>query len=195
MTALLPVIPGLSYPVKRSPEVQGTRLQTVSGRGIWLPNFAYPIYHYEQVYNVLRFSQSEFQTLLGFYNLVKTTPGGYFYYNDPDDNSVTNQVIGVGNGSNTIFQSARTMGGFVEPIYGALNSGAVWKVNGSTVSASVDQNTGLVTFAGAPGNGLNVTWTGSYYWICEFEDDIPEFSSFMAQLYELQSLKFKSVRR
>jgi hypothetical protein len=131
---------------------------------------------------------------LGFFNSVKTTPGGYLYFNDPDDNSVTNQVVGVGNGSNKIFQCARTMGGFTEPIYAPVSAGAVFKVNGTTQTASVDQTTGVITFVTAPGNGLSVTWTGSYYWLSEFEDEMPEFSRFMNQLYELQSLKIKTVR-
>ena len=119
-----PVFPALlqiALPVEQESEVQGTSLQSKSGRSTWLPDWPWPLYHYTITINLLRSTAAalEWQTLKGFWNIIKTSPGGYFYYDDPDDDQVTEQLIGTGDGVTTVFQPVRTLGGFTEPVSGA----------------------------------------------------------------------------
>lgn len=50
--------------------------------------------------------------------------------------------------------------------------------------------TGVITFGSAPSALAALTWTGNYYWPCNFEDDSITMSKFMQGLYETKSLKF-----
>lgn len=50
---------------------------------------------------------------------------------------------------------------------------------------SIDAN-GLVTFSPAPAVGDTLTWTGTYYFRCRFKMDAPEFTKFLADLWELK---------
>ena len=59
------------------------------------------------------------------------------------------------------------------------------QTSGYTVSSS-----GLVTFTTAPTSGQALTWTGSYWWPCNFDDDTLALSKFMGGLWEAKSVKF-----
>lgn len=235
---VFPTMPGITFPVERDEEVQGTDLQAYSGRKTWLPNWPWPLYHYVVTFSLLRSSAAfqEWQTFRGFWNAVKTSPGGYFYYSDPNDNFATSQPIGEGDGVTTTFQPIRALGGFAEPIlgaytdsnpatsivdfgsvttsatafvdYGSVASAATafvdysstpisnthFYVNGVEVSATLNPDTGLADFAIAPPNGQLITWTGPYYWLCQFEDTTVSISNFMYQMFELNKLKFMTAR-
>jgi uncharacterized protein (TIGR02217 family) len=127
---------------------------------------------------------------------------GTFLFRDPSDDQVTGQQIGVGNASATVFQLQRAMGatlpggGFLEPVLAPNIVGAVYLdgITQSPTSYSVDPNTGLVTFATAPGSGLVITADYSYYFRCRFVDDSYAFENFMFRLWQLKKLTFISVR-
>jgi hypothetical protein len=115
---IFPTLVGLSEVIKRTPKWSTTRQESVSGRRTDLALWSYPRWDYELTYNFLRadVTHLEFQTLAGFYNIIKSGPG-LFQFNDIQDNLVINQVFGSGNGSNTSYQLVRTMGGFTEPVF------------------------------------------------------------------------------
>ena len=172
-SAVFPTLPGLAYSVFRTP-IWSTLIQTaVSGKEQRCDLWSYPRWSWSLSFSVLRsdITFAEWQTFVGFFNLRQ---GMFdpFLYEDVDDNSVSNQNIGVGNGSNKVFQLVRTLGGFVEPIP-APNIISDIQVDGSTIGGAytVDPATGLVTLTSAPGNGLLVTASFSYYWRCRFAQD------------------------
>lgn len=113
-----PSFPGITFPMRRTPWLATTRLRAWNGRQFQSPNWLYPLYKIELDISVLRASGAfnEMQSLLGFWNQVMTTPGGLFQFTIPDDNTVTSQLIGVGDGVTTLFQGMRTLGGFTEPV-------------------------------------------------------------------------------
>lgn len=192
----LPQTPSMIFPVKRSPEVQGIDLQAWSGRRAWLPSWPWPIYHYDIGFSALHADNVgaralEFQTLLGFWNVVMTTPGRYFQFNDPDDNAVTDQGIGIGDGVQTVFQLVRALGGFIEPVRVPTITNV--KVNGSPTSAYTLSAGGVITFFSAPPSTQPVTWTGTYNWLCQFDQTTVDFSNFSYQLYALDSLTFQTA--
>ena len=202
---VFPSLPGLAWSVSKTPTFQ-TRIQrAVSGRELRALDYPYPLWQFTLVFDLLRDNPAagydELRTLMGFFMLCQGA-FGTFLYRDPSDDQVTGQQIGVGNASATIFQLQRSMGatlpggGFLEPILAPNIVGAVYLdgITQSPASYSIDPNTGLVTFATAPGSGLVITADYSYYFRCRFVDDSYAFENFMFRLWQLKKLTFISVR-
>ena len=186
-----PTLSGQSYPFVRKPIWSTISLNSVSGKRVRYPNRNIPQYQYTLNFELLRSSSSylEFQQLIGFYNLMQGSYG-VFQFNDPNDYTATSDVIGTGDGSTKTFQLYRTFGGFTEPVKAPLTY-AVYS-NGTLVSSSLYSvsSTGAITFTTAPVSGAVLTWTGTFNWLCRFDDDSLEFSNFAYQLWELQKLSF-----
>lgn len=202
---VFPTLPGLAWSVTKTPNFQ-TRIQrSVSGRELRALDYPYPLWQFTLVFDFLRddlaAGYDELRTLMGFFMLCQGAFGS-FLFQDPSDNWVTGQQIGVGDASTTSFQLLRAMGvtlpggGFFEPIVAPNIVSAVY-LNGITqnpVSYTVDQNTGLVTFETPPGTGLIVSTDFSFYFRCRFVDDRYDFENFMYRLWRLKKLAFISVR-
>jgi uncharacterized protein (TIGR02217 family) len=202
---VFPSLPGLAWSVTKTPTFQ-TRIQrAVSGRELRALDYPYPLWQFTLVFDLLRDNPAagydELRTLMGFFMLCQGA-FGTFLFRDPSDDQVTGQQIGVGNASATVFQLQRAMGstlpggGFLEPILAPNLVSTVYLdgITQSPVSYSVDPNTGLVTFATAPGSGLVITADYSYYFRCRFVDDSYAFENFMFRLWQLKKLTFISVR-
>ena len=154
---------------------------------------SYPLWQWELVYDFLRADANvEWQTLVGFFN--GQLGGAYlFAFNDPDDNTVTNQAFGVGDGVTTFFQLVRSLGGFTEPV-SLQNVITNIKINGTPTAAYTINTTGGVTFTSAPAAAASLTWTGTYYWPCRFDIDQADFSKLLYQFWELQKITFESEK-
>jgi uncharacterized protein (TIGR02217 family) len=202
---VFPSLPGLAWSVTKTPTFQ-TRIQrAVSGRELRALDYPYPLWQFTLVFDLLRDNPAagydELRTLMGFFMLCQGA-FGTFLFRDPSDDQVTGQQIGVGNASATVFQLQRAMGstlpggGFLEPILAPNLVSTVYLdgITQSPASYSVDPNTGLVTFATAPGSGLVITADYSYYFRCRFVDDSYAFENFMFRLWQLKKLTFISVR-
>lgn len=194
---VFPALPGITYPVKRTQTWSTVKQDALSGKRIRQPLWTYPLYQYEVQFSFLRSDANnlEWQQLAGFIASVQG-PAQLFAYSDPNDNSVTAQSFGQGNGSATAFQLVRTLGGFTEPVF-LINGAPSIYVNGVLKTVTTDYTIsalGVVTFTSAPGNGLPLTWTGSYYFPCRFDDDTADFSQFMLTLWELKALKFSTEK-
>jgi len=120
---MFPSLPGLVQ-TKRTSSVQTTRLQSRTGRRFAQPVWPYPLYQYEVDLAFLRGNSTyqEWQTFQGFWNTVMTTPGQLFVFVDKDDCTVTNQLIGIGDGVRNIWQAMRSVGGFFEPVTAVLTN-------------------------------------------------------------------------
>ncbi len=198
---LFPSLPGIVYPVKRSP-LWSTDVQTsVSGKKTTLPHWSYPVYAFEVGYEFLRTDAAyrEYQDLLAFYNLANGR-ANLFRFNDPDDNAVTAQGIGVGDGATTQFQLVRSVGGtsfaWVDPVFYPTGTPQIF-VDGVLQTTPGDYSigtTGLVTFVVAPANGKAVTWTGTYDWLVRFGEDSSTFEQFTYNLQELKKLTFQTEK-
>jgi hypothetical protein len=155
-SATFPVLAGLQFPVVRTTQWNGDIQESISGRENRLSYYTYPRYVYKGDISVLRsFSPFDFQTLMGF---VNKRQGQYdsFLYTDPDQNSVTGQAIGSGNGSTAAFPLVNTLGGFIEPVlapnsinnvylagvsipsagYSAATNGALTQTSGGSLSSA-----------------------------------------------------------
>lgn len=193
--AILPSFPGLDWGATKQPMWATHVADAVSGRQYTLARRLYPLWNFSTPYAVLRASLllTEQQQMIGFINARK---GRYddFLYTDPNDNAVTEQVFGVGNGSSTVFELARAFGGFVEPV-GAVNSGTLQVFaagvlqSGYTLSADLR----VVTFAVAPAAGVVLTWSGSFYYRCRFVSDAISFQELIKAGWKA-SFEFRTFR-
>ena len=197
-----PVLPGLEFNVHRVPTWKTIIRTTPSEREYRTRNQVYPKRRRQLSYEFLRSAAAfaELQTMEGFYNLHAGACES-FLFNDPDDNAVTAQVIGVGDGSNKDFPLARSWGGVVEPV-AAYNStpsvyknGALQSGNYTLVAGTVyPLNQNVVRFNTAPASGVVVTWTGSYYWRTRFLRDELDFIEFLNQLWKTGQVDLLDTR-
>ncbi|HEV2162236.1 MAG TPA: DUF2460 domain-containing protein [Stellaceae bacterium] len=194
---VFPALAGLGWSVKRAPVWKTRAQQAISGKETRLADWSYPAWQWELTFDFLRATPSaaEFQSLVGFFNQCRGAFGA-FLYADADDNAVADQAIGTGDGATTVFQLARSFGGFIEPVLAPNTVSAVY-LGGvvQTPSAySVDSTTGLLTFTAAPASGAAITADFTYYFRCRFVEDTVDFEKFMATLYRAQKLAFVSLK-
>lgn len=193
---IFPKLPGQCWPVGRTVLAPPVKVKTTpSRREFRARDSAIPLYRYSLPFEFLRKTAAaqDWQQLMGFYNSV----GGTFddwLFDDIDDNTCTAQLIGVGDGVSTQFQLARTLGGFLEPLYGGLNGTATFTVAGSAATPTSVNATGLVTFATPPAAGAQVRWSGKFYWRCVFTSDSLEFTKSGSLFYECKKVEFRTVK-
>jgi uncharacterized protein (TIGR02217 family) len=191
---LFPTLPGLGWSSTKRPTAS-TRIAThVSGREVRSANYAYPLYEFEVLFELLRSGAAqELETLMGFF-LQCQGQFGVFRFVDPSDNAVTGQTLGVGDGVTTSFAAVRGIGGWVEPV-GYLEGASRVALAGVTQTAGWSITApAVITFAGAPAAGIAVTADFTFSYLCRFLDDKQSFEQFMAGLWANKSLKFRSVR-
>jgi hypothetical protein len=190
-SSVFPTLPGLQFPIRRASVWEATTKKiTPSKREFRLLNSSFPRYRYTLTYEFLRSAAAfaEYQTLFGFYDQMG---GDYdtFKFTDSEDSNTTLSQIGVGNGSTTKFQLARTLGGATVPIFDTNGTPQIYKAGTLQVSGySIDSN-GVVTFSTAPTAGQVIAFTGSYYWRCRFEDGSLEVEQFMAKFWKTGQIK------
>lgn len=217
MALIFPYMPGLSYPVGRSVGQWDTTIQvSVSGKETRFANRTQARYKYSLSVegldslgtntSLIAFSR---QILDAFFN---STLGGalVFFFWDTEDNTVFGAEFGTGDSLTTQFQLLRDNQGSVDYIFAPIISGgtvypqpgntgltaqfsAVEIFNNGTLvssSAYTISSSGLVTFSSPPAGGAVLTWTGSYFWPCNFDDDTLQASKFMMGLWEAKSIKF-----
>jgi uncharacterized protein (TIGR02217 family) len=190
--AIFPTLIGLNWSYTFTPRFS-TRIQTsVSGKEYRSQMMAAPLYDISLGYDVIKHGVSpDLRTIFGFF-LTRQGSFDSFLYDNPDDRSVTDQLFAVGDGSNRNFQLARSFGDvFIEPVQNVnaltnVKANGVVQTLGSGYSVS---STGLVTFATAPSNGQNLTWSGTYYYRCRFTKDDLAFDKFMKDFWALKKLE------
>jgi uncharacterized protein (TIGR02217 family) len=194
--AVFPALAGLEYPVVWTPVAGKTLTQlSVSGRenraALWL----YPRRQYQLSFNFLRDDATEeFRTLVAF---VLARQGAYdsFLFDDPDDDAVTGQPLGVAGAGQTQFQLVRGLGGFVEPILAPKAVTAVY-VNGGSIGTAFTVNAqgGILTLSAAPATGVEITADFTYYWPCRFLADQYDFAKILNRLWEQKKLDFITLK-
>jgi len=204
-STVLPSLPGLTWPAKRSAIFNTTKQVNKSGKEVRIANWSTPRYQWVLDFNFLRQSASpaftEFSQLEGFFETLK---GGWdsFLYTDPDDNSVTGQAIATAVGGSTQnYQLVRTFGGANTVIY-APNTVTAVKDNGVTKTVGTDYTIGnwgsatpgQILFTYVPITGHAITADFTYYFPCRFDDDQLDFDKMMSNYYELKKLSFMSIK-
>jgi uncharacterized protein (TIGR02217 family) len=212
---VFPTIRGLGFPVKRTPTFETLVQEASNNREVRLAYTLDPIWKWELKYNYIKDNpadlmpaqtSTDLQIIQGFYLQM----GGRFQTFLYDDvtpgvaagagewDSVTLQPIASGDGVTTIFPLIRTTGGFVEIIQAPYTSPhpKVY-LNGVLKTYATDYSVdafGNIIFVVAPGNGVAITATFSYYWPVRFDDDVADIDQFMTLLWDWQTVKLCQVR-
>ena len=192
--AVFPSLPGLGWSVIKTPRWKTNTQETTSGKEIRVALMSYPIWEFTLTFDFLRSygSYTEAQTLMGFF-LQRQGMFDSWLFDDPSDDTVVAQAFGVGNGSTTAFQLARTLGGFTEPLQNVNGTPTIY-VNGVTASGYTVGSTGIVTFTTAPASGAVLTWSGNFYFRCRFMQDTSDFEQFAKNFWLLKKLQFQSCK-
>lgn len=197
---LFPTLAGATYPVMKSPTWATDVQRSISGKVSTLARWSYPIYKFELPFSFLRVGSTfpEYETLMAFYNSAQGR-ANLFRFNDPDDNTVTANTFGTGDGTTTEFQLLRTITGtgvnWNDPVFYPVT--AEIYVNGVLKTDGVDytiDDYGLVTFAVAPAAAAALTWTGTFDWLVRFSEDAVTFEQFVRRIYEMKSITFATEK-
>ena len=196
--AVFPLLPGLSWESKKTPEFRTSIQTTSSGREQRGAFRAYPVWRFTLLFDWLRAGNPryEYETLQGF---ILGRRGSFesFLFLDPTDSICTDMPFGVGDGVQTAFQLTRAFGfhgsfAFTEPVEN-IKTLTVIRVNSVALSAPGDyaiSATGLVTFTAPPAVGEVITWSGAFYFRCRFGEDTADFARTLPNLWELRELTF-----
>jgi uncharacterized protein (TIGR02217 family) len=175
-TAVFPTfnLPNIGWPIKRAP-MWSTKIQeSISGKEVRLAYYTYPKYKYVIDLNALQsiVSANDFATFLGFYNL-RQGQFDTFLYSDPDQNSVTGQAIGTGNGSTAAYQLVNSYGTFVEPVLAPNTVSAVYLSAVSIPAAGISAPTnGTLTSTAAGALGATTYYVKST-WVTNSGETLP----------------------
>ena len=208
MTAIFPALPGLGWSVTKTPRFTGRIQNAVSGRELRVLDQVNPIWTWTLTYSLLRdrwdarattgagAEYDELRTLAGFF-LQQQGRFRPFLFDDPTDNRIANQILGIGDGNTLAFQLVRSMSGFDEPITApdVISSIRFNGVRQDQTDYIVDSESGLVTFVTPPPEGQVIAADFTYRFRVRFAEDSAEFENFMYQLWQLKQIKLQSVLR
>jgi len=190
---VFPSLPGIEWNIGREP-MFNTKVQRSANMNEVRASFASaPLYKFDLKFEFLRVDSAEVRLLLGFF-MARFGSWDSFLFTANDDNAVTDEYFGTGDGSSTTFQLRRSFGAFTETVSNVNATAAapliyVNNVLQTDITDYAISATGLVTFVAAPG-AVNLTWDGAYYYRCRFMDDAQQVSEFMQRLYNARSVSF-----
>jgi uncharacterized protein (TIGR02217 family) len=195
-----PSLAGITFESRRRYEFRTGLQGTLPGKVSSLGYMQYPMVHWDLNFEVLNqaVALDELKAIEGLFNAKQGKPGTFLYL-DPVFNTVVAEPFGTGNASRKQFQLIAAFGNVGGPsrpeIIQQLQAAPAIFDNGSAVSTSAYTigATGIVTFNTAPANGHALTWSGSFYYLAQFESDDFEPSEFLNKLWELRSLQIKSI--
>ena len=196
---IFPTLAGQGWSVHKRPTFSTRVASHVSGREVRGALYAATLYEYEVTFDALAstpgfsgLGATSLQTLLGFF-LQCQGQLGTFLYVDPTDCTVKGQTIGTGDGATTAFPLVRTLGATTEPVSYVTALTTAYVGGAAQAGASlVVPNT--LTLPTAPAAGAAITADFSYAFLCRFLDDSQDFENVMSGLWQVASLKFRSVR-
>ncbi|MBI3447222.1 MAG: DUF2460 domain-containing protein [Magnetospirillum sp.] len=203
-TDIMPRFPG-QMPPKRS-EIWSDDLQeSASGSETVIQRWTYPRWKWVISHEALRQAGpfTEYDAFVDF-TLRRVGRVVPFLYRDEEDNTATNQLVGLGDGVTTDFQLVRSYGGaggFPEPMFApdvvsAVRVAGVALTAGSwSVQTWGDTSPGLLTLAAAPGNGAAISVDFTYFFPCRFATQQIDFEKVMKGWHKMGELAFTSIKR
>lgn len=194
--AVFPELKGLGWNREKSPTWSTQVTKAVSGKEKRAALWSYPKWAFKLTYNILEDVAGEtgtdLKSIIGFYN-SRMGQADDFLFNDTTDNTVTDQVIGTGDGVTNKFTLVRNMGGWIEPIKDLQGSPAIY-FDGVLQEGNYYMEDGKVVFSPPPTIGVVITASFKFYFRVRFADDSITTNAFLHNLYELKTLKLVSVK-
>jgi hypothetical protein len=194
-----PVLQGLTFEVMRSPMWHTKKQVALSGKRSTMAYQQYPLQHFELMYSILRddIATSDLKALVGLFNHLQ---GSYdtFLFTDPDFHTVTAQAFGIGTGSAQTYQVTATYansgGAGGAEIIQNFNGSPLFYDNGALIGSYTLGPTGQFTPTTPLVSGHTLTWTGSFYYRCAFDDDtIKDLAKFFNYWWTLKKIAFSQV--
>lgn len=191
---VFPLLPGQMFVSQKGPTWATTVKRTKSGRIIRAGEYSSPIWRFKVAYEVLRQTPGklELDRLFAFFNQRRGRLGEFFYW-DPHDHLVDNEMLGVGNGANRTFQLVRRINGWSEPVYAVYGTPVV-TVGGVATSAYTLNDFGVLVLDTAPAGGAAVRWTGQLMFWCSFTRDDLSAQQLFEQLWSSEGVTFESLK-
>lgn len=195
---VLPLLPGRSFLGNKTPLWKTEVQEALSGKEYRRRLWTYPRWRFSLSHEFIhhQITNSDLERLTAFYN---SHSGSYqeFLFFDPEDNVALDEPLGPGNGVDSTFQLTRTVNSsgmsFMEPIR-ALYGNPQIKLDGVSTTAFTMGEYGRVTFSSPPSLGVMVTWSGTFFFVCRFEEDELSISQLMSRLWSQDGLGFVSIK-
>lgn len=189
-----------AYPIAATPNWSTLRQKAVSGKETALGTFANPTKSYELSTEVLRetlgsATNDERRQLEDFIDEINGAVFP-FYYDDPDDDLATKQLFCIGDGTTRDFQLCRALidNGFSTAVQSPVpHVDPTIYVDDVATTAFTLGAAGKITFDVAPTAGAVGTWSGSYYWLCRFDEDSIALSKDMSWIWSAKKIPFSMV--
>src|SRR5574344_419347 len=202
--SIFPTLKGLTYPINKTPHLNTLQNRSITGLPKYFSLYTYPYYDLKLSFSHLEDDGSvdcDIQTLMSFYNNMGGA-GSDFLFADPlfEDNTVTNETFGGGDGVHTSFRLTHTYGTFAEPVFGIISAPTIYStINGTTTTLTVNTDytwttKALITFTAAPTSGAVLSWSGSWYYRCHFKNDEEEFRQIFYGGWDLEELEMESMK-
>jgi hypothetical protein len=196
-----PTLAGLGWSVHKKPAFSTLVASHVSGREVRDALYRNPIWQFELTFDALSSSPVSYpgaganslQTLMGFF-LQMQGQFGTFLYADPTDNTATNVSFATGDGTTAAFTFSRFLGAFLEPVGWVTSISNVFLNGVNQPSGWTLSTPNSLVFAAAPASGVSIAATFVYAFECRFDSDDQDFEEFMLNLWQVESIKFRSLR-
>lgn len=187
---IYPTFQGWSYNKDKKPIWKTNVYEATSGRENRIQKWSYPRYRISITYNFLTdnnvpgvtLDKGDIEKLQGFFNKVGGNAEDFLFYDDTE-NTCTNQVFALGDGTTKKFQLLRALSDYVEPVNGIAAAPHIY-LDGVETNAFSWDNNGFITFSTAPAVGVVISWSGSYYFRVRFENEQLELSRTYEGLWE-----------
>jgi uncharacterized protein (TIGR02217 family) len=197
-------LPGLTWNSTRGVAFNTGVQPALSAKESRIAYQLYPVFTFELAYELLRdyVVPSDAKALFGLF-MACNGKWDTFLYNDPVFNTVSGMQFATGTGvlATSVFQLSATYQNSGGPggaeIIQNLNGVPLIYSAGTLVSASnySISGTGLVTFTGyTPASGAAITWSGSFYYRCRFDDDALTLTQFMSNFWEAKKISLRQVK-
>jgi len=196
------------FPIKIRPTFKTTIGVVSSGREVRWGNQTQGLWEIELLFEVLR-DQTQNQTVysenanitnymqLCQFFLMNYGQLGVFLFDAFWDNSRTAQPIGTGDGVTTEFTAIRTWGvsgGYLNEYVGAINNITEVTLDGNMTGTDTYTFSGnTLIFNTPPANDVAIAMTFSFYYLCSFITDAQDFEEFYKNIWQVGSLKFRSI--
>ena len=193
---VFPLLPGQMFLMFKKPEWATTVQEAKSGRELRASGWSSPKWHFKVKYEFIRHREPTQGELFQLYSFFNTRQGQFldFWYFDPTDYQVTDQYIGNGNGLATVFQLTRSMNGWIESIY-KVQGVPVVKFDGVVTAAPYTMGDyGVITFDDPVPDGVAVSWTGQFMYLCRFEQDDLSVAQMYSDLWSQDGISFVSIK-
>lgn len=135
MLNVYPALPGLTWPITRTPTFKTITQQAVSGREVRATFMQYPIYEFTLRYAYL--SASDLEQLKGFFLQQQGSLQGFWFDAGAGDDSVSNQLFATGDGATSVYTLLHAIGAYTEPIDAVAGTPTIY------TSASYGGGTGV----------------------------------------------------